>query len=124
MLKTLCEKGPFDLKAKFTAEGTEELSGLEAEAEITFAKEAEVHFSGRASELGHAGIGLARDDRRNITRRLSTFLAAQADDEPAVTQEPHFGYPVDVSAFERIAQEQLDLAIVEEEVRQVLAETC
>jgi hypothetical protein len=43
-LETLCAKGPFDLKAKYTTEGIEELAGQEAEAEVEFAKEAEVHF--------------------------------------------------------------------------------
>lgn len=44
LLKALCEKGPFDLKVKFTAEGAEELVGTEGEAEVEFAKEYEVHF--------------------------------------------------------------------------------
>ena len=33
LLKALCEKGPFELKAKFTAEAPEELAAEEAEAE-------------------------------------------------------------------------------------------
>jgi hypothetical protein len=43
-LEELCKKGPFEGKLKFTSEGAEELVGIEGEAEVVFAKEAEVHF--------------------------------------------------------------------------------
>jgi hypothetical protein len=43
-LEELCNKGPFEGKVKFTAEGAEELVATEGEAEVVFAKEAEVHF--------------------------------------------------------------------------------